>query len=48
MPSRIIAAMQIDVTGPVVVGVIFFLILLSGLLFVRQVGKFRPHSKSDE
>ena len=40
--------MQIDVTGPVVVGVIFFLILFAGLGFVRQVGHFRPHSKSDD
>ena len=40
--------MQIDVTGPVVIGILFFLILLSGLLFIRQVGHFRPHSKSDD
>jgi len=38
--------MQIDVTVPVVVGVIFFLVLVAGLAFVRQVGHFRPHSKS--
>lgn len=40
--------MQIVVSVPVVVGVIFFLVLLCGLLFVRQVGAFRPHSKSDD
>jgi hypothetical protein len=40
--------MQIDVTVPVVVGVIFFLVLIAGLAFVRQVGNFRPHSKSDD
>ncbi|MGC3954275.1 MAG: hypothetical protein QM804_08505 [Propionicimonas sp.] len=40
--------MQIDVTTPVIVGVIFFLVLAAGLGFVRQVGHFRPHSKSDD
>ena len=49
MPSSpIIAGMQIDVTVPVAVGIIFFLILFAGLMFVRQVGKFRPHSKTDD
>jgi len=38
--------MQIDVTAPVIVGVIFFLVLVAGLAFVRQVGRFRPHSKT--
>ena len=38
--------MQIDVTLPAVVGMIFFLALVAGLAFVRQVGHFRPHSKS--
>jgi len=40
--------MQIDVTTPVIVGVIFFLVLFVALLFVRQVGHSRPHSKSDD
>ena len=34
-----------DVSGPVVVGVIAFAILLSGLGFIRQVGKGRPHAE---
>lgn len=34
-----------EVGGPVVVGVIAFAILAAGLAFVRQVGKFRPHSR---
>ena len=46
--SRIIARMQIDVTVPVTVGILFFLILFAGLMFVRQVGKSRPHSKTDD
>ncbi|MEN0070951.1 MAG: hypothetical protein AAGC63_08080 [Propionicimonas sp.] len=37
--------MHIDVTVPAIVGVIFFLALVAGLAFVRQVGHFRPHSK---
>ncbi len=36
----------LDITAPVVVGLVFFLILVAGLGFVRQVGAFRPHSKS--
>ena len=35
----------VDVTGPVLVGVVTFLILAAGLGFVRQVGKSRPHAK---
>ncbi len=35
----------IDVTGPVVIGLIAFAILAAGLGFVRQVGKSRPHAK---
>lgn len=37
--------MHIDITVPLVVGVVFFLVLVAGLGFVRQVGSFRPHSK---
>lgn len=43
-----IRRMQIDVTAPIVVGVIVFLVLVAGLVFVRQVGSFRPHAKSDD
>jgi hypothetical protein len=34
-----------DVTAPVVIGVLAFAILATGLGFVRQVGKGRPHAK---
>ncbi|MEA4945220.1 MAG: hypothetical protein VB080_12385 [Propionicimonas sp.] len=37
-----------DLTVPVVVGGFFLLILLAGLGFVRQVGAFRPHSKTPD
>ncbi len=43
-----IRRMQIDVTVPLVVGVVTFLVLAAGLGFVRQVGHFRPHAKSDD
>ena len=46
--SRMIRRMQIDVTVPLVVGVVTFLVLAAGLGFVRQVGHFRPHAKSDD
>ncbi len=38
-------AVSVDVTVPVVIGLVAFAILGSGLAFVRQVGKFRPHSR---
>jgi hypothetical protein len=37
-----------DVTVPVVVGVLFFGVLMAGLAFVRQVGKSRPHSRTTD
>ena len=42
----VLEAAKLDITAPVVVGLVFFLILVVGLGFVRQVGAFRPHSKS--
>ena len=42
---QILEAVVMDVSGPVVVGLIAFGILLSGLAFVRQVGKGRPHAR---
>ena len=38
-------AVTVDVTVPVVIGVATFAVLATGLAFVRQVGKFRPHSR---
>ena len=38
-------AVAYDVTVPVLVGVVTFAILATGLGFVRQVGKSRPHTK---
>ena len=41
----VLQAVVHDVTVPVVVGVVTFAILATGLGFVRQVGKSRPHAK---
>ena len=41
----VLEVVVVDVTGPVVVGVVTFLLLAAGLGFVRQVGKSRPHAK---
>ncbi|MBK9695929.1 MAG: hypothetical protein IPO80_00525 [Propionibacteriaceae bacterium] len=43
--QSLLEVVPVDLTGPVVVGVLFFGILAAGLGFVRQVGKMRPHSK---
>ena len=41
----VLQAVVYDVTGPVLIGVVAFAILATGLGFVRQVGKSRPHAK---
>ena len=41
----VLQAVVYDVTVPVVIGVVTFAILATGLGFVRQVGKGRPHAK---
>ena len=41
----VLQAVVYDVTGPVLIGVVTFAILATGLGFVRQVGKSRPHAK---
>ncbi|HSN44161.1 MAG TPA: hypothetical protein VLR88_08900 [Propionibacteriaceae bacterium] len=41
----VLQAVVYDVTVPVVIGVVTFAILATGLGFVRQVGKSRPHAK---
>ena len=38
-------AVTYEVGGPVLVGLVAVAILVAGLGFVRQVGKFRPHSR---
>ena len=42
---QILEAVAVDVSAPVVVGLIAFGLMASGLGFVRQVGKGRPHAK---
>ena len=41
----VLEAVVYDVTVPAVIGVLAFAILATGLGFVRQVGKSRPHAK---
>ena len=41
----VLQAVVYDVTVPVLVGVLAFVILAIGLGSVRQVGKGRPHAK---
>ena len=41
----VLQAAVFDVTLPIVVGGLAFVILATGLGFVRQVGKGRPHAK---
>jgi len=41
----VLETVVVDATGPIVVGVVTFLILAAGLAFVREVGKFRPNSR---
>ncbi|MFT4110455.1 hypothetical protein [Propionicimonas sp.] len=43
--QTLLEAAVYDVTVPVVVGVVAFGILLTGLGYVRQIGKGRPHAK---
>ncbi len=44
--QTLLEVVTLDVTGPAVVGLIFFAVLAGALAFVRQVGKMRPNSKS--
>ena len=41
----VLQAVVYDVTAPVLIGVLTFAILATGLGFVRGVGKSRPHAK---
>ena len=41
----VLQAVVYDATGPIVIGVMTFAILATGLGFIRQVGKGRPHAK---
>ncbi len=41
----VLQAVVYDVTVPVVVGLVTFAILATGLGFVRGIGKSRPHAK---
>jgi hypothetical protein len=41
----VLEAVVYDITVPALVGGLAFVILATGLGFVRQVGKGRPHAK---